>query len=251
MKLVVFLSAVALLGGCASVGSNKPDPTQLRLAALESENQAQRDELAEQRRLLNGFGAVGMGSSVAQLEEQARQLRGQIEELQYKLSMQEDRQRALYLDLDNRLQALEGGTTTPGSGRPRNSSEAGDGDQKAYLAAFQQLKSGAYPEAVAGFQNFLRQYPESPYAPNAQYWIGEAHYVQRNFDQAWSAFAVVLERFPASPKASDALLKQGLLRVEQGQPVQARELLKKTIQSYPDSTAASLAKERLQQMGGS
>lgn len=243
-----YLAVLGLLGGCASMGSNEPDPTELRLRALESDNSAMQDQLSEQQRRLSGLGAVGLGSSVANLEEQVRSLRGQVEELQYRLEQQNERQRALYVDLDSRLQVLQGGDAS--SVRNSGLREDDNADQKAYLAAFQQLKSGSYDESIAAFHDFLKRYPESPYAPNAQYWIGEAHYVDRNFDQAWAAFKRVLERFPASAKASDALLKQALLRVEQNRSSDAKKLLKQVLSRYPNSTAAGLARERLQQMGG-
>ncbi|MGJ8670424.1 MAG: tol-pal system protein YbgF [Oceanococcus sp.] len=242
----ILLLGVGLLGGCASMGSNEPNPTELRLRALEATNTELQDELSQQQRRLSGLGAVGLGSSVANLEEQVRTLRGQIEDLQYRLEQQNERQRALYVDIDNRLQQLEGGESIARSAALREDDNA---DQKAYLAAFQQLKSGSYDQSIKAFQSFLKRYPESPYAPNAQYWVGEAHYVDRNFEQAWLAFAQVLKRFPASGKASDALLKQGLVRVEQGKQVEARELLKQVSMRYPNSTAAGLARERLQQMG--
>ena len=246
MRIPVVL-AVAVLSGCASMGS-EPDPVQLKLNALDAENQELRAELAETQRRLSGLGAVGLGSSVANLEEQLRMLRGQVEELQYKLERQNERQRALYVDLDSRLQGLEGGSG--GSASAVRMQQDSNADQKAYLAAFQRLKSGSYDQAIGAFQEFLGKYPESPYAPNAQYWIGEAFYVDREFDKAWGAFAKVLNRYPASAKASDALLKQGMLRIEQGNNDDARRLLRKVLADYPNSTAANLARERLQHMGG-
>lgn len=246
MRIPIVL-AVAAISGCASMGS-EPDPVQLKLNALDAENQELRSELAETQRRLSGLGAVGLGSSVANLEEQVRMLRGQVEELQYKLDRQNERQRALYVDIDTRLQGLEGGST--GGAASALLQEDNNADQKAYLAAFQSLKSGSYDQAVGAFQDFLSKYPESPYAPNAQYWIGEAFYVDRAFDKAWDAFSKVLNRYPASSKASDALLKQGLLRVEQGKNAEARTVLNKVVSDYPNSSAANLARERLQQMGG-
>lgn len=248
MRTLIVIAAALAVGGCASLGSNEPDPVQLRLNALEAENQSLREQLAEQKRILDGMGAVGLGSSVAGLEEKLRMLRGQIEELNYKLERQQERQRALYVDLDERLRRLEGGESASPGGL-NAPAEDDNADQKAYLAAFQQLKSGQYGPAIQGFEKLMARYPESPYAPNAQYWIGEAHYVQREFDAAWQAFARVLERFPASSKAPDALLKQGLLRVEQGRQKEARQLLRQVPEKFPNSSAADLARERLRQMG--
>lgn len=247
MKRLSLVLVTLLLGACASFGGNEPNPTETRLNALESENRALRAQLTEQERRLNGLGAVELGSSVAGIEEKLRLMRGEVEELGYRMEQQQQRQRALYVDLDQRISRLEGGEGGASSGsRPAMDDNA---DQKAYLAAFQRLKAGDYAAAVKGFDELLGSYPESPYAPNAQYWIGEAHYVQRDFDAAWRAFARVLERYPASSKAPDALLKQGLLRVEQGKSAEARTLLQQTVQRFPNSSAAGLAQERLRQMG--
>lgn len=247
-KRFALIGLLVLPVGCASIGRSGPDPVELRLNALESENQALRDQVSEQQRMLNGMGAVGLGSSVARLEEELRGLRGQMEELAFAVGQQDERQRALYIDLDGRLQALEGGK--PASTQS-NLTKNGNGDQKAYLNAFQLLKSGSYAKAASGFAEFLERYGDSPYAPNAQYWLGEAYYVQRDFDSAWKAFARVLDRFPTSSKAPDAMLKQALLRVEQGELEQARERLKETLARFPSSSAAKLAQEHLQKLGDS
>lgn len=243
------LAAGAWLAGCASYGGNEVDPVQARLNALEAENASLREALAEQRRRLEGLSAVGLDNSIATLEEDLRQLRGQVEQLEYQSEVDKERQRALYVDLDQRLQALE--ARVAGDGDQAGGAAAGgtdNGDQEAYLAAFQKLKNSDYSGAISGFRAFLGEFPDSPYAPNAQYWIGEAHYVQREFDAAWDAFGKVLERYPQSPKAADALLKQGLVRVEQGRLGPARELLEKTLERFPNSGAAELARERLAQL---
>lgn len=248
MKKSLLIGVLLLPLGCASVGRNEADPVQLRLAALEAEAQAMRDGMAEQERMLSGLGAVGLGSSVASLEQQLRTLRGQVEELKFSLGQQNDRQRALYVDLDSRLQALESGQAA--SQAKTENSGGSNPDQKVYLEAFQLLKAGSYDKATAEFEAFLQKYPDSAYAPNAQYWAGEAYYVQRKFEPAWSAFAKVLERFPTSSKAPDAMLKQALLRVEQGKTDEARERLNETIARFPSSSAASLAKEKLAGLAG-
>ncbi len=59
------------------------------------------------------------------------------------------------------------------------------------------------------FQQFLQSYPQSSLADNAQYWLGESYYVTRDFQNAAAAFQTVLDRWPDSRKAPDALLKLG------------------------------------------
>lgn len=236
----VFAILTVILAGCATYG-DQIDPVESRLTALESENQQLRETVADQKRRMDGMSAVGLDNSVASLQEQYRALRGQLEQVAYQQSENAERQQALYVDLDRRLQALE----KQGSGGDAAAAAPNNVDQKAYLAAFQLLKGGQYPAAITAFERFLQEHPQSPYAANSQYWVGEAHYVQRSFDAAWTAFAQVLSQYPDSAKAADALLKQGLVRVEQGKPGEARKLFEQVGTRYPNSTAARLAKERL------
>lgn len=245
MRRVATILGIALLAGCASYGGDQVDPVEARLNALEQETGNLKDTLATQKRRLDGMSAVGLDSSVASLEERFRELRGKIEQLEYETRESLERQQSLFIDLDRRLQALEKGGA---SAAPRAASD--NTDQKAYLAAFQQLKNGEYQASVASFENFLQKHAGSPYAANAQYWIGEAYYVQRNFDAAWKAFAGVLSQYPESSKAADALLKQAMVRQEQGKAAEARELFTQVTRRFPDSSAATLAKERLAAVEG-
>ncbi len=121
-------------------------------------------------------------------------------------------------------------------------------DQAAYARAFDQLKSGEYRAAVTQFQNFMKSYPQSSLLDNAQYWIGEAYYVTRDYDMAAKAFRAVGEHFPSSRKAPDALLKLGFTQYEQKHLSDARATLTDVVQRFPGTDAARLASERLQKL---
>jgi tol-pal system protein YbgF len=121
-------------------------------------------------------------------------------------------------------------------------------DQAAYARAFDQLKSGEYRAAVTQFQNFMKTYPQSSLLDNAQYWIGEAYYVTRDYDMAAKAFRAVGEHFPSSRKAPDALLKLGFTQYEQKHLSDARATLTDVVQRFPGTDAARLATERLQKL---
>ena len=117
-----------------------------------------------------------------------------------------------------------------------------------YERAFNLLKEGRYDLAVAAFKAFVLNYPRGHFADNAQYWLGEANYVQRNFQVALSEFEKVVKDHPASPKRADALLKMGYTYQELKQYDKARLSLNDVVMNYPNSTAASLAKKRLQDL---
>jgi len=123
-----------------------------------------------------------------------------------------------------------------------------DGEKAAYDQAFQSLKDLKYAEAAEHFLTFVNVYPDSEYADNAQYWLGESYYVTRNYDIALEAFPGLLAGYPDSPKIADSLLKIGYTHYELKQWDQARAALIQVQEQYPDTTLARLAGSRLRSM---
>lgn len=124
------------------------------------------------------------------------------------------------------------------------------GEKSSYQDAFNLLMDRKYADAQKAFQTFLKTYPNSRLADNAQYWLAEANYVTRNFDVALTEFTKVVQGFPDSPKISDAMLKIGYIQYEKQQWSTARETLDNLINRFPNSTASQLAKKRLDRMHG-
>ena len=122
------------------------------------------------------------------------------------------------------------------------------GERKDYDAALEILKEGRYNDAANAFQAFLKQYPGSSYADNAQYWLGEVFYVTRQFQKALTEFDKVLKVHPGSTKVPDAKLKIGYIRYELKDWAGARDMLSQVVQGHPGSTTARLAQERLDRM---
>ncbi len=218
---------------------------------------------------------------VDQLQNEVQRLNGDNESLRHELETMQRRQRELYLDLDQRLQAqpvmtqvpaiesetvaVDSASTTELERQPTNEQSgasepvisetppdtlpvAVENGEAAYQSALQTLRSGQYEEAAVALAAFPEQYPHSSYLPNAYYWQGEANYVLRNFDVAIIAFQTVIDQFPASSKVKDAMLKQGFSQYEQGQTEVAQATLTTVIQQYPNTSAARLAKVRLDRM---
>lgn len=123
-----------------------------------------------------------------------------------------------------------------------------EAEKAAYDQGFQSLKDLKYADAAEQFTAFVKQYPNSEYADNAQYWLGESYYVTRNYDIALEAFQRLLRDYPDSPKVPDALLKIGYTHYELKQWDQARAALEQVQQQYPDTTLARLAGSRLRSM---
>ena len=121
-------------------------------------------------------------------------------------------------------------------------------EKAAYQAAFDTLKEGRYKKAKTELKAFLDRYPNSSYAGNAQYWLGEAHYVTRNFEQGIAEFEKVVNQYPSSNKVPDAMLKLGYSFYELKQFPQARQVLQALQDRFPKETAARLANKRLDRM---
>jgi tol-pal system protein YbgF len=145
------------------------------------------------------------------------------------------------------------GTPVPTSVAPQSvATQKADGnaelqkERTIYEQAFNLLKDGRYDQAISSFRTFLQTYPKSSYADNAQYWLGEANYVQRNFKAALAEFKKVISNYPASPKRADATLKIGYTYQNLGQIDQARQSLNNVVANFPNTTAANLAQKRLQ-----
>lgn len=117
--------------------------------------------------------------------------------------------------------------------------------QDAYMKAFGLFSANNYARAIEAFASFIKTYPDSEYAGNAQYWIGESYYTQRDYTQALEAFDRVIANYPKGKKVPDAMLKLGYTFISMNEPVKAKAALLTLIDKYPRSQAAAKARERL------
>ncbi|NOQ90621.1 MAG: tol-pal system protein YbgF [Gammaproteobacteria bacterium] len=196
------------------------------------------------------------------LREEISSLRELVEQQDYELESMKQRQRNLYLDMDRRINNVEAGgrnsVKTAAPVPPPNASSVkssipvvvdGDNDgQAAYSKAFALLKEGQYEQSIKSFEAFKNNYPNSKYADNAQYWLGEANYVSRSYKKALADFQQLIAQYPESSKNAGARLKIGYVYFEIKNWSAAREALQQVISLYPDSTVAKKANERLQRM---
>jgi tol-pal system protein YbgF len=114
-----------------------------------------------------------------------------------------------------------------------------------YQQAFNLLKQSLYEQAIKAFHKFLAAHPASEYADDAQYWLGEAHYVTHDFAAALAEYQKLVATYPESQKLTQALLKIGYSLQELGRIDEARATLQNLVQRYPGTSAAQLAEERL------
>lgn len=214
---------------------------------VHAQSRGERIELLESRmdgveRQLANQALLDMSRQVEVLTGELRKLRGEFDQLQHELERARSQQRDQYVDLDTRLRAAEAALAAAQSNLPPGGPEA------EYQAAFDLLKEGKYDEAATALRDFVARHPQHELAPNALYWLGEAHYVRRDYPSALAAFETLLRDYPGNRKAPDALLKAGYTQQELQRPAAARALLMRLVEEYPDTQAAAEAQARLERL---
>ncbi len=187
---------------------------------------------------------------VETLKAEIAQLRGDAEVQTHHLETLEKRQKDLYVDLDSRVSELSKAAaatpapitavavpTTPSADPVRESAD--------YEAALNAFKSHSYTSAIKGFREFLKTYPDSTLAPNAQYWIGYSYYALKDYKTALAQQQKLIAVYPTSPKIPDALLNIASNQMELRDRAGAKKTLEEIITKYGASNAASLAVKRL------
>lgn len=118
-------------------------------------------------------------------------------------------------------------------------------ENTAYKEAFNMFKNGDYVSAIAQFESFIENYPQSSLAPGAAYWIGNARYAMRDYQLAIDAQKRLINRYPDSSKTPDAFLNMASSQLEMGDSKGSKHTLEDLIAKYPHSEAAKKAKQRL------
>jgi tol-pal system protein YbgF len=249
-RALLGLSAACLawaLSGCASTPPEE-DPVQIKLKDLDT-------RLVRIERVMANQSLLEVSNQLEALRGDVRAMHNDVDQLSNALESSRKQQRDMYADLDQRLKNIEargsaaGAAVSAGAPAAAAASSADSGEDKAaYQAAFNLLKDGQYDRAIVAFQRFLVSYPDSSLADNAQYWLGEAYYVNKAYPEAEAAFQRVVDKYPQSRKLGDALLKIGFCRYETKQWQSAREVLGQVVARFTDTPAARLAQQRLDKM---
>lgn len=225
---------------------------------------------------------------IQQLQQEVMMLNGKVEEQAHELRRLKQQSLERYVDLDRRVSTLTTGGVAPAAGAgaagtgsyggtavppattapsttytaPRAAVPAvsagaatsgaelpGEGD--AYRAAYALVRGQKFNDAVAAFQQFLVQYPNGRYAPNAYYWLGELYLVVQppDLEQARQSFNQLLTQYPTNSKVPDALYKLGRVHFMKGNREKSREYLDRVINEYgsTNSSAVKLAQDFIDQ----
>jgi len=235
------------------------------LQAQSSTPAFQNNSSEAQRKAANSQATAELFYMIQQLQQTVRELQGQVEEQGYQIERLQQQGRDRYVDLDQRLLDLAKKLEERGGSAPDPSpagASAGSGEQektptKAYRPpepdekqAYNEIISlireeKAYDAAIGRLYEFIDKYPEGDLTVNAYYWLGEVYLAKPQLEQAKQAFTIVATRYADHRKAPDAIYKLGVTLNRLGETQEARRRMESVVNKYPESGAAKLAQDFL------
>jgi tol-pal system protein YbgF len=177
------------------------------------------------------------------------------------------------VDLQNSVQSVDakisggGGTPpatgvsnpgTPMSSQPTNSAPLGGASggtgpapsaDTLYSNGLRDITSGKYDLARQEFQDYLKHYGDTDLASNAQFYLGEIAYSQKNYDQAVTEYDRVLTNYPKSFKLAPAHLKKGMALIDLGQKTAGVRELRDVVKRFPGTEEERRARAKLKELG--
>ena len=232
----------------------------IQIAALQTQvadlQRASEDSLKEIRRLNESLaeqsGALRRGAEEQRLREEAFQ--NALKEFTERLGEMGER-------LDAARAAAAAGTTAPQvytpTGTPPSPGTVVTNPPPAqppagvppprelYSQAYTDYARGNYDLAIQGYQEYLRNYPDTEFADNAQYWIGECLYSKQKFQDAIQAWDDLFRKYPSSDKLPDARFKKGLALERLGRRRDAAIEYRFVMDRYPNTEAARKSREKI------
>lgn len=203
-----------------------------------------------------------------QMQEEIARLRGLVEVQQNDIQRMKQEALERYQDLDSRISSgaaaaatnnsqpsggnidASGTPSAPVAQAPAAGTEPPDPAKEKlyYEAAFDLIKAKDFDKASQAFTAFLRKYPNSTYAGNAQYWLGEVNLAKGDLQGAGQAFAKVSQLYPKHAKVPDSLYKLADVERRLGHTDKVKGILQQVVAQYPGSSAAQLAQRDLQRL---
>ncbi len=194
------------------------------------------DENVQMRRSL-----LDLQNQIEALRAELARLRGSDEQLAREVAEAQRRQKDMAQGVEERLSRFEPAKVTV-DGREFTASPTEKRDYEAALAIF---RRGEFAASQTSFADFIRRNPTSGYNPSALFWLGNAQYATRNYNEAIINFNALIAQAPDHMRAPEAALSIANCQIELKDMRAARKTLEDLMKVYPQSEAAVAAKERL------
>lgn len=245
--LAAALAGAALFTTGAQAALFEDDEARRAIIELRQRIEQQRQGLAEDLRRATEENAtlrrslLELQSQIEQLRAEVARLRGSDEQLARDLADVQKNQRDIAQGVDERLRKFEPVHVNV-DGREFSADPA---EQRDFEAALGTFRRGDFTAAQTAFADFIKRYPGSGYRPTALFWLGNAQYANRDYRGAIANFRALLQQAPDHPRAPEAVLSIANCQIELKDNASARRTLDDLVKAYPQSEAASAARERL------
>jgi tol-pal system protein YbgF len=137
----------------------------------------------------------------------------------------------------------------PGRNRDVGLTAQAGGAADMFETAQSQFQRGNTATARRVFQDFIRTYPTDALVPDAHYYLADLLVQEERLEEAVQAFLEIPSLFPTASRVPEAFYRAGVTYIALEQLDDARIYLQRVVNSYPDSDAAILAQERLDEIG--
>ncbi|MFV8432771.1 tol-pal system protein YbgF [Vibrio owensii] len=240
---------LTLLASAANFVFAAPAPvSDLNSTSSVSTRSSSESDIERLERLLQNRNRVQlqMQEQVDQMAQEISDLRGQLERNNYEMQQMLKRQRELFVELDRvrgEMKAAPVKEAKPAETGGKYTSNADE--QTAYQDAVDLiLKKRDYTGAIAAFQQFQKDYPDSTYSANSHYWLGQLYFAKKQDKDAVKSFAAVVS-YKDSNKRADALVKLGDIAERNNNDAQAKKYYQQVVDEYPGSASAKVASSKL------
>jgi len=265
---IVLTGLMALLGCATQSNVNTIDNRLSEMEMRDAQQSKQGVELKsdlEQRNQELRKQSAGLRAILEEMNEEIRILNGRLEEMEFAVKQQQQNA----ADIENKKEAklnsiaerveensdrlnrmdqylnLESSKKRVAAAAPAAPAKKPSSEDDIYRSAKQAFDQGDFEAARKRFQDFIKRYPNSKNADNAQFWIGEIYYREKWYEKAILEYQQVIEKYPKGNKAPAALLKQGLAFSNIGDTANAKLILQELGRKYPKSNEAKVAAEKL------
>lgn len=247
MRRIAILAATLLLAS----GVARADD----VAVLKQQVQALQQSLRSMQHstLEKGVQSAEGAAHVEGVRRDFQALQGSFDAIQFKLQNVQDSMSRFQQDTDSRIRAIEerldiinkqGGGTKAGFMEPAAESNVAN-EAALYQKGLSLVRDGNYAQAATNFREFLKKYPKSAFDGNAQYWLAECFYAQKDYQRAIKEYQTTISTYPKLDKIASAKLKQALAFSDLGMNNEATTFLQKLVKDHPGTPEAQKAQDRL------
>ena len=202
-----------------------------------------RDRMRDQEKSVAGP-VAGVGAKLDQFAEEFRALKESVGDMSGRMG----KLQAQIVDLGNAVKVMQAPPPPPGGGAG-GAPPSGVSAEQLYQSAMRDRSAGSLDLAMQEFNDYLRYFPSTDFAPNAQFYLAMIFYDKGDMDSAVRAFDLVLEKYPENNKTPDAMFMKGMALLKMEQRNAAVQEFREVIKRFPRTDLADKSRERLKALG--